>query len=63
MDFDLYSGRLVDHNEFCRHYLKPKKIEQKRFQIVNESMQMKSVSKVQFHRLNDKRYYFYTQRQ
>ena len=59
MDFDSYSGRLVDLNEFCRHYLKPKKIEQKMFQIVNESMQMKSVSKVQFSRLNNKRYYFY----
>ena len=37
---------------------KHKKIEQKRFQIINESMQMKSVSKVQFGQLNDKRFYF-----
>ena len=59
MDFDSYSGRLVGLKEFCRHHSKPKKIEQKRFQIVNESLQMKSVSKVQFGRLNDKRYYFY----
>ena len=29
------------------------------FQIFNESMQMKSVSKVQFGRLNNKRCYFY----
>ena len=35
MDFDSYSGRLADLNEFCRHYLKPKKIEQKMFQIFN----------------------------
>ena len=35
-----------------------KQIEQKRFQIVNESMQMKTVSKVQFGQLNDKRFYF-----
>lgn len=53
MDFDSYSGILLDLNEFCRQYLKPKKIEQKRFQITNESMQMKSVSKVQFGKLND----------
>ena len=46
--------------EFCRHYLKPKNIEQKRLQIVNESIQMKSVSKVPFGRLRDKRYYFYS---
>ena len=59
MDFDSYSGILLDLNEFCRQYLKPKKIEQKRFQITNESMQMKSVSKVQFGKLNDKRSYFY----
>ena len=53
MDFDSYSGILLDLNKFCRQYLKPKKIEQKRFQITNESMQMKSVSKVQFGKLND----------
>ena len=53
MDFDSYSARLADLNEFCRHYLKPKKIEQKMFQIFNESMQMKSVSKFRFSRLNN----------
>ena len=44
-------------NEFSN---KPvaEKIEQKRFQVINESMQMKSVSKIQFGQLNDKRYYF-----
>ena len=32
---------------------------QKRFQISNESMKMKSVNKTQFAGLNDKRYYFH----
>ena len=49
MDFDSYSARLTDLNEFSKEYIKkPKNIEQKRFQIINESMQMKSVIKVQF---------------
>ena len=34
IDFDSHSGRLVDLNEFCKHYLKPKKIEQKRFKLL-----------------------------
>ena len=34
------------------------KIEQKRFQIINESMQVKSVIKVQSGQLNNKRFYF-----
>ena len=59
MDFDSYSEWLADLNEFLKEFLKKhKKIEQKRFQIINESMQMKSVSKVQFGQLNDKRFYF-----
>ena len=33
-------------------------IEQKRFEVVNESMQMRSVSKIQFGQLNDKRFDF-----
>ena len=58
-DFDSYSERLPDLNEFSKEYFKkPKKIEQKIFQIIHESMQMKSVSKVQFGQLNDKRFYF-----
>ena len=57
MDFDSYSERLADLNEFSKEFFKkPAKIEQKRFQIINESMQMKSVSKVQFGQLNDKRF-------
>ena len=49
MDFHSYYERLADLGEFSKEYFKkPKKIKQKRFQIINESMQMKSVSKVQF---------------
>ena len=62
MDFDSYSNRLSDLTEFSNEFLskpnKVEKIEQKRFQVINESMQMKSVSKVQFGQLNDKRFYF-----
>ena len=59
MDFHSYYERLADLGEFPKEYFKkPKKIKQKRFQIINESMQMKSVSKVQFGRLNDKPFYF-----
>ena len=60
MDFDSYSARLSDLTEYYGEFLKPdpQKVEQKRFQVINESMQMKSVSKVQFGQLNDKRFYF-----
>ena len=59
MDFDFYSSRLADLNEFSKEFFKkPRKIQQKRFQIINESMQMKAVSKVQFGQLNDTRFYF-----
>ena len=62
MDFDSYSNRLSDLTEYCSELLNKanpvQQIEQKRFQIINESMQMKSVSKVQFGQLNDKRFYF-----
>ena len=60
MDFDSYSARLADltkyFDQFCRPV--PKKIEQKQFQVINESMQMYLISKVQFGQLNDKRFYF-----
>ena len=47
MDFDSYSSRLADLNEFSKEFFKkPRKIQQKRFQIINESMQMKALSKV-----------------
>ena len=59
MDFDSYSERLADLNEFSKDFFKRlKKIEQKRFQIINESMQMKSVRKVQFGQLNNRRFSF-----
>ena len=60
MDFDSYSTRLSDLNDFSKEYIKkPKKNQQKRFQIINESMQMKSVSKVQVGRLNNKSFLFF----
>ena len=59
MDFDSYSERLAGLNEFSKEFFKkPTKIEQKRFQIINESIHMKSVSKVQFGQSNDKRFCF-----
>ena len=61
MDFDSHSSRLSDLTEYINEFSnKPvaEKIEQKRFQVINESMQMKSISKIQFGQLNDKRFYF-----
>ena len=62
MDFDSYSNCLSDLTEYYSEFrTKPnpvREIEQKRFQIINESMQMKSISKIQFGQLNDKRFYF-----
>ena len=60
MDFDSYSACLSDLTEYYGEFVKlaPTKIEQKRFQVINELMQMKSVCKVQFGQLNDKRFYF-----
>ena len=58
MNFEAYSERLATLHE----YYFPKKnlkIEQKRFQTVNESMKMKPVRKTQFAGLNDKRYYLH----
>ena len=52
MDFEAYSERLATLHKYCFES-KPKKIEQKRFQIINDSMQMKSAG------LNDKRFYFH----
>ena len=58
MDFDSYSSRLADLTEFSKEYFEKPKIEQKRFQIINESMQMKSLSKVQFGQLNNNNFWF-----
>ena len=52
MDFDSYSSRLSDLTEYFDEFLsKPNpvnRVKQKRFQIVDESMQMKTINKVQF---------------
>ena len=61
MDFDSYSSRLCDLIEYINKFSnKPtaEKIEEKRFQVINESTQMKSISKIPFGQLNDKRFYF-----
>ena len=58
MDFGVYSERLATLQEYCFES-KPNKNEQKRFQIINDSMQMKPVKKTQFAGLNDKRFYFH----
>ena len=61
MDFESYSSRLSDLTEYLNEFLtktnKSEQIEQKRFQVINESMQMKSISKAQFGQLNDKRFW------
>ena len=58
MDFEAYIDRLAAFHECCFEN-KPKKNEQKRFQVIKDSMQMKSVKKIQFAGLNDKRYYLH----
>ena len=59
MTFDAYCSKLASITEFYDNQIKPtKKVEQKRFQIINDAMQMNTVSKIQFGQLNDKRFYF-----
>ena len=62
MDFDAYSNRLSDLTRYFNESLttdnKVELIEQRRFQVTIEYMQMKSVCKIQFGQLNDKRSYF-----
>ena len=58
MDFDAYSSRLSSLYEYCDKQ-KPKKITQKRFQIINNNMQMNTVNNTQLAGLNDKRFYFH----
>ena len=57
MHFDPYANRVMSLNDFTNK--KVKKIQQNRFQIKNTEMKMQSISKSQFTRLNDKRFYFY----
>ena len=63
MDFEAYSERLATLHEYCfeskSNFSKQAKVKQKRFQIINDSMQIKSVKKTQFAGLNDKRFYFH----
>ena len=63
MDFEAYSERLATLHEYCFEckpdFSKQAKVKQKRFQIINDSMQIKSVKKTQFAGLNDKRFYFH----
>ena len=59
MDFDAYCSRLATLGEyFNKHIKETKKITQKRFQVINDSMQMCTVNKIQFDQLNDQRFYF-----
>ena len=58
MDFDAYSPRLSSLHEYCDTQ-KPKKITQKRFQIINNNMHINTVNKTQFAGLNDNRFYFH----
>lgn len=58
MNFEAYSDRLALLHKYCFDH-NPKKVLQKQSQIVNESMQMKSVRKTKFGGLNDKRFYFH----
>ena len=57
MDFEAHSERLATLHEYC--FESKQKIEQKRFQVINDSVQMKSVKKTQFAGLNDERFYFH----
>ena len=60
MDFSAYCSKLSDISDYFESHLKQNttKIKQKRFQIINDAMQMNTVNKIQFGQLNDKRFYF-----
>ena len=60
MDFNSYCSKLCDIIDYFEtfHKKNTKKIKQKRFQVVNDTMRMKTVEKIQFGQLNDKRFYF-----
>ena len=57
MTFESYASRIAPLR-YDSKKTEPKKIIQKRLQIKNTNMIMTSINKVQFARLNDKRYYF-----
>ena len=54
MNFEAYSQRICSLHEFCSNQ-KPKKIKQKRFQIIKSNMQI-CINKTQFAGLNGKQF-------
>ena len=58
MNFEAYSQCTCSLHEFCTNQ-KPKKIKQKRFQIIRWNMEMVCANRTQFAGLNDKRFYFH----
>ena len=58
MNFEPFASRIMDLREYSYAEKLPNTIKQKRFQIKNTSMQMKTVTRKQFAGLNDKRFYF-----
>ena len=59
MNFDAYCSKLASISEYFDYQVKPaKKIKQKRFQVISDSIQIRTVNKIQFGQLNDKRFYF-----
>ena len=60
MDFSAYCSKLSSITDYFESHIKQNKtkIKQKRFQIINDAMQMNTVNKIQFGQLNDKRFYF-----
>ena len=58
MNYEAFASRIMDLKEYSYAEKLPKTIKQKRFQIKNTSMQMKTVTRKQFAGLNDKRFYF-----
>ena len=60
MDFSAYCSKLANISDYFESYINENKtkIKQKRFQIINDAMQMNTVNKIQFGQLNDQRFYF-----
>ena len=60
MDFSAYCSKLANISDYFESYINENKtkIKQKRFQIINDAMQMNTVNKIQFGQLNNQRFYF-----
>ena len=58
LNFGAFASRIMDLKEYSYAEKLPRTIKQKRFQIKNTSMQMKTVTRKQFSGLNDKSFYF-----